>query len=177
MDKDKLKVACDQGSKCPDDFVDCITYCYNDVANTINAYYGLWPYRPKREPNQLINLNLMITKVIFNDPATIIYWSDNTRTVVKCSKDDIYDPEKGMAMAICKKILGYRFKEIFKEYLPEEETSSTGIAIGTVTKIEQDSNGVKVKAEITNEEAIEAFKNAMTNAKKAIDAIANFKLK
>ena len=117
MDKDKLKIGIDQGTRMHDDFIDAMTYCYNDILTTMKYADSV----KQGNPNQLINLNLRISKVIFHDPATIIYWSDNTRTVVKCSKDDIYDPEKGMAMAICKKILGYRFKEIFKEYLPEEE--------------------------------------------------------
>ena len=47
-----------------------------------------------------------IKKVIFNNPATIILWNDGTRTVVKCNERDVYDPEKGFAMAISKKILG-----------------------------------------------------------------------
>lgn len=47
-----------------------------------------------------------IKKVIFNEPATIVIWSDGTKTVVKCGENDIYDPEKGLAMAIAKKALG-----------------------------------------------------------------------
>lgn len=47
-----------------------------------------------------------IKNVIFNDPATIVFWHDGTKTVVKCSEDDIFDPEKGLAMAISKKFLG-----------------------------------------------------------------------
>lgn len=45
-----------------------------------------------------------ITKVIFNDPATIVFWSDGTKTVVKCCEDDTFDKEKGLAMAVCKKV-------------------------------------------------------------------------
>ena len=47
-----------------------------------------------------------IKDVIFNRPATIVFWEDNTKTVVKCSKNDVYDPEKGLAMAIAKKAYG-----------------------------------------------------------------------
>jgi hypothetical protein len=47
-----------------------------------------------------------IKDVIFNRPATIVFWADNTKTVVKCSKNDVYDPEKGLAMAIVKKAYG-----------------------------------------------------------------------
>lgn len=44
-----------------------------------------------------------ITKVIFNPPATIVFWSDNTKTVVKCCHDENFDEEKGIAMAVVKK--------------------------------------------------------------------------
>lgn len=47
-----------------------------------------------------------ITKVIFQDDYTIIFWDDGTKTSVKCNKEDVYDPEKGLAMALLKSILG-----------------------------------------------------------------------
>ena len=47
-----------------------------------------------------------ISKVIFSEPATIVYWSDGTRTVVKVQEGDVFDPEKGLAMAISKKAFG-----------------------------------------------------------------------
>lgn len=47
-----------------------------------------------------------IVKVIFNPPATIVLWSDGTKTVVKTHGCDEFDPEKGLAMAISKKALG-----------------------------------------------------------------------
>lgn len=62
-----------------------------------------------------------ITKVIFNNPATIVLWSDGTKTVVKCNEIDEFDPEKGLAMAICKKHFGGGFyNDIFKKWIPEE---------------------------------------------------------
>jgi hypothetical protein len=64
-----------------------------------------------------------IKNVIFNDPATIILWSDNTKTVVKCQEGDKYDPEKGLAMAIVKRMNGNtgKYCEIFKKWIKEEE--------------------------------------------------------
>lgn len=47
-----------------------------------------------------------ISKVIFNDPATIVFWTDGTKTIVKCGENDDFDPEKGIAMACMKKLLG-----------------------------------------------------------------------
>ena len=55
-----------------------------------------------------ININNIpeVKKVIFNDPATIVYWKDGTKTVVKCQNGDDFDPEKGFAMAFLKKCWG-----------------------------------------------------------------------
>lgn len=74
-----------------------------------------------------------ITKVIFNDPATIVFWSDNTKTVVECGDYDIFDEEKGLAMAICKKAMGNKgnYYEEFKKWIPElkvDDNASTSEA-------------------------------------------------
>ena len=65
--------------------------------------------------------DVSIKKVIFNDPATIVYWNDGSKTVVKCTEDDVWDPEKGLAMAICKHIYGADFHKIFNKYIPEDQ--------------------------------------------------------
>ena len=62
-------------------------------------------------------LDARIKNVIFNDPATIVFWSDGTKTVVKTQNNEKFDPEKGLAMAIAKKALGNKgnyFNEIKK---------------------------------------------------------------
>ena len=63
-----------------------------------------------------------IKKVIFNNPATIVFWSDGSKTVVKSYLDD-YDPEKGLAMAIAKKALGNNgnYYNVFKKWLPKDD--------------------------------------------------------
>lgn len=62
--------------------------------------------------------SVSIRKVIFNDPATVVLWSDGTKTVVKCGPEDKFDTEKGLAMAIVKKMAGNdnRFHKVFKQY-------------------------------------------------------------
>ena len=47
-----------------------------------------------------------IKKVIFNNPATIIIWNDNSKTVVKCEEGEIYDKEKGFLLCWLKGIKG-----------------------------------------------------------------------
>lgn len=47
-----------------------------------------------------------IKQVIFNYPATVVIWSDGAKTVVECQKGDNYDMEKGLALCICKRMMG-----------------------------------------------------------------------
>lgn len=66
-----------------------------------------------------------IKQVIFNGPATIVYWKDSCKTVVKCQEGALNDPEKGLAMAVARHyfcdILGMsRYDGIFKKYLTKE---------------------------------------------------------
>lgn len=99
--------------------------------------YGLWSEKCNKEiessyPKVFVDYrdcfkvrHIMpeIKKVIFNDPATIVFWSNGEKTVVKCQEEDIFDPEKGLAMAITKMALGNRgnyFNEI-KKWLPKQD--------------------------------------------------------
>ena len=69
----------------------------------------------------LRNKHVEITKVIFNNPATIVFWSDGKKTVVKCEGDEAFDEEKGLAMAISKRVLGNHgnYYNEFKKWLPK----------------------------------------------------------
>lgn len=71
----------------------------------------------------LSNKNVEITKVIFNNPATIVFWTDGTKTIVKCDDNEAFDEEKGLAMAISKKFLGNKgnYYNEFKLWLPTIE--------------------------------------------------------
>ena len=93
---------------------------------------------------------MMIKKVIFNNPATIVFWSDGSKTVVKSHLDD-YDPEKGLAMAIAKKALGNEgnYYNVFKKWLPKDDEE---IEI----KIDQNFNDAINKA-------LEDIKNSIKN--------------
>ena len=63
-----------------------------------------------------------IKDVIFNDPATIVFWADGMKTVVK-AENEPFDPEKGLAMAISKRALGndYGYYDTFKKYVGRYE--------------------------------------------------------
>lgn len=80
-------------------------------------------------PSYVIN-NSAIKNVIFNPPATIILWADGTKTVVKTQGDDVFDPEKGFAMAVAKKTFGNKgsyYNEVKKWCEPWYEKESAKI--------------------------------------------------
>lgn len=71
--------------------------------------------------------NAQLKKVVFHDPATIVYWTDGTKTVVKCQPGDTFDPLKGFLMAFFKKACGNKgnynnaLKKIVPGYGKEED--------------------------------------------------------
>ena len=75
-----------------------------------------------------------IKNVIFNDPATIVFWEDGTKTVVKCQDGDEFDPEKGLSMAIVKKAYGNKgnYCNKLKKWLPKEESVDTNISLRSI---------------------------------------------
>ena len=58
-----------------------------------------------------------VDRIIFNPPATIVFWEDGTKTVVKCIEGQPYEKYAGFAMACMKKMFGStsRAKAIMNE--------------------------------------------------------------
>lgn len=104
-----------------------VKYCESDVISTarlFNVRNEILNYK------SVPNIRKYIKDVIFNDPATIIFWTDGTKTVVKADGEE-FDPEKGMAMAIAKRVLGNKhdYYNTFKKYLKKYKPSTDGIDI------------------------------------------------
>ena len=45
-------------------------------------------------------------EIIYNNAATIVYWTDGTKTVVKCNENDVYSEYSGFVAAVAKKMYG-----------------------------------------------------------------------
>lgn len=106
-----------------------------------------------------------IEKVVFQNPATIVYWSDGTKTVVNCMdnveirkkivdgkevtvrkprKCDTYSEENGLAMAIVKKWAGNvgNYNDIFRKFIPGmAEAEKAAKKAAKKAKKEQKSEG------------------------------------
>ena len=87
-----------------------------NMPQTIETFYA------DNKPYHHVQTNPGISRVIFNDPATIIFWKDGTKTVVKCQDGDTYSKETGLALCIAKKALGNKgnFNNVFKKWCEEE---------------------------------------------------------
>lgn len=68
-------------------------------------------------------IGIAIKDVRFSPPATIVFWSDNTKTVVKAQSGELFDAEKGLMACIIKRITGNtgRYNELFKKYIKEDK--------------------------------------------------------
>lgn len=72
-----------------------------------------------------------IDHVLFNGPATIVFWKNGDKTtvlpgsgsetVVSCQEGDVWSKETGLFAVIAKKMLGNKgnFNDVFKKHIPE----------------------------------------------------------
>lgn len=88
-----------------------------------------------------------IKKVIFNPPATIVFWLDGTKTVVKCKEGEEFSEWAGIALCLAKKLYGPNFHKIFRAHCSDpEKTANNGM------------HEVSRKAEYSFEEFLEDFR-------------------
>ena len=72
-----------------------VTYGYLDVDDCLDMNFKDGQLKPER--------------IIFqSNYATVIYWNDGTKTIVKRAENDEFIPEVGFAMALVKRIYGNR---------------------------------------------------------------------
>ena len=136
-------------------------YCRNDVAVTEKLF-------KEERIMKFESFKPTIKNVIFNNPATIVMWSDGTKTVVKCGENDDFDPEKGIAMCCMKKLLGTNktgsnyldkvekyFDKYDEDYIVECQT--IGEILGSILK------SAKKQTDIPPEETVEKEFEAVTS--------------
>lgn len=92
-------------------------YVYNDILmenymnNLLNSGYI------NSKNNQVHQYGIpQIKEVKFNGPATIVFFDDNTKVVIKCTDTDIFDPEKAVMICVLRKALGMSSSQ-FKKWL------------------------------------------------------------
>lgn len=86
---------------------------YIDKYEMMDYYNSVMKNREEyiKERNHLL---MSIKNIDFQPPLTVVIWEDGTKTFVKCTEGEVFDPEKGAAMAIAKKALGDNYNYIEK---------------------------------------------------------------
>lgn len=89
----------------------------DNVKDILNSLYGVTAYERHAWLKEQIRerQKLEIADVIFNGPATIVFWKDRTKTVVKCTKGDTFSEDAGVALCIAKKMMGDSFHRVLKD--------------------------------------------------------------
>ena len=77
------------------------TVIHDRIAYAIRQTYGFG----QTERNTTMN-SVDVQKVIFNPPATIVFWGDGTKTVVKTMSGEPFDMYHGFTAALAKKAYG-----------------------------------------------------------------------
>ena len=92
-----------------------------DAADILVAEMLKEEHSPYGACEPLIDIEDAIDKVIYNEKATIVVWKDGIKTVVKCGPHDHYDKEKGLAMAIVKRLMGNKgnYNDLFKKFVED----------------------------------------------------------
>ena len=76
----------------------------------------------------------VIDKVIFNPPATIVFWKDGTKTVVKCKEGEEFSEWAGIALCFAKKLYGPNFHKIFKAHCSDPEKTANNMSDSEIAK-------------------------------------------
>lgn len=82
------------------------TYPYYSTKNNSNYGGTLSRIDLIDSPETVGALKIYITKVLYNNPATIVFWSDGTQTRNICPPDTLYNPDTGLAFCMLKKLMG-----------------------------------------------------------------------
>lgn len=76
----------------------------------------------------------VIDKVLFNPPATIVFWLDGTKTVVKCKEGEEFSEWAGIALCLAKKLYGPNFHKIFRAHCSDPEKTVNDMSDSEITK-------------------------------------------
>ena len=61
--------------------------------------------KPKNKRSESITIPV-VKRIVYHDPATIVFWQDGTKTVVKCMDCEPFEKYAGFCAALAKKVFG-----------------------------------------------------------------------
>ena len=97
-----------------------------------------------------------IERVVYSGPATIVFWADGDKTVVKCMEGEKFERYAGFAAACMKKMFG---------------STSRAKAIMNEVAVEQVTSTPKAKNDVYVPDLTEAFNEVVANRESIQEAI------
>ena len=100
-----------------------------EADKSFDDYYKVVKFAPKRNTSAYWNTLPLptfikkkqqkgkgIKQIFSNNPTTVILWEDGTKTISKCSDNDVYNVERGIEICMIKKAFGMSNQE-YKRYM------------------------------------------------------------
>ena len=75
----------------------------SDLSN--DAWAEIMFGKPKNKKIENITIPA-VKRIVYHDPATIVFWQDGTKTVVKCMDGEPFEKYAGFCAALAKKVFG-----------------------------------------------------------------------
>lgn len=104
------------------------SFCYDltrpesgvTITNISESY--LVPAKKEEKEKPVMDKRYKVKEILYHGPATIVYWADGEKTVVKCMEGDTFDPMAGFCAALAKRVYGSSgaVKQIIKASRYEE---------------------------------------------------------
>lgn len=110
LDSDDVKRLYDRISRWGNDMRKRNIPISSEMKKILNSIYGRENAMTMRQgyiykyPEK--NHSMVPDHIIFNPPATIVFWKDGTKTVVKCAEGEKFDPYTGFCYAFTERFLG-----------------------------------------------------------------------
>lgn len=161
-DERPCKKPCTPDNKMMNDFNKFRNTCpkmYNDNLNKCRVNMAC-------DTEKAIIKPIAIERVLHYKPKTVVKWSDGTATVVVCHELDHYSEETGLALCICKKLMGNKmFHETFAKWCPDLSENPTDIVKENV----MDIIPTEVKDVVTEMTTVECDESTAIVLPEAID--------
>lgn len=125
----------------------------------------------KEEPTIMVNrgIKLAVTDVIYhNDKVTIVKFSDGTFTKSVCSDNDHFDPDVGITVCLCKKMLGgsTQYNNLIRRIRKSQDEKAEEKRKAAAEKVARRKKEAERQAKkaAKTKQAMDAYKNDISEA-------------
>ena len=144
---------------------------YSKVTENIRLKRELDDLKKEHDtPSAYSGSTFAIDKVLFNPPATIVFWLDGTKTVVKCKEGEEFSEWAGIALCLAKKLYGPNFHKIFRAHCSDPEKTVNDMSDSEITKATRQAIKGMHEASEQSKCLIEEFLNELERSFPRTDA-------